>query len=148
MIQAYRPGQDRARPLLDDGRAEPPPETLGRPTAAQLVAAFADAGLYGQLGFEIVGLELPPEDENDDDQARDLGTVYLSGDEPARQPDAPVRVVTLYKPGESTLVATLAVRHLLGTVVVIADDDDLEDGLLFVRPDDDPVALASVWPWP
>jgi hypothetical protein len=80
--------------------------------------------------------------------ARDLGTVYMSGNSPARRPDAPVREITLHKPGESTLAATLAVRQLFGAVVVIACDDDLEDGVLLVRPDDDPAALAAVWQWP
>ncbi|SNT66231.1 hypothetical protein SAMN05421812_13512 [Asanoa hainanensis] len=110
---------------------------------AQVVAAFAEAGLHGQLGFEIAGLDLP----DGDDYSRDLGTVYLSDSEPALDPDAPVEI-TLYKPGETTLAATLAVRHLLGPVVVIACDDDLEDEVLLVRPDDDPSALAAAWQWP
>ncbi|WP_166379191.1 hypothetical protein [Catellatospora methionotrophica] len=148
MIHAYRPQHDRVRPLLDDGRAMPVPEPGTRPTAAQLVAAFAEAGLHGQLGFEIAGLELPQQDGDDYDHARYLGTVYMSSNTPARRPDAPVREITLYKPGESTLAATLAVRHLLGAVVVIACDDDLEDSVLLVRPDDDPAALAAVWQWP
>ncbi|MEV4511034.1 hypothetical protein AB0K00_18925 [Dactylosporangium sp. NPDC049525] len=78
MIHAYRPQHDRARPLLDDRRALPPPETRAWPTVAQLVAAFAVAGLRGQLGFEIAGLDLPQPDWNDYDHARYLGTVYLS----------------------------------------------------------------------
>jgi hypothetical protein len=148
MIHAYRPQHDQARPLLDDGRTLPLTETHPRPTAAQLVEAFAEAGLHGQLGFETAGLDLPQQDWDDYDHARYLGTVYMSGNSPARHPDAPVHRITLYKPGESTLAATLAVRHLFGAVVVIACDDDLEDGVLVVRADDDPAALAAVWQWP
>lgn len=72
----------------------------------------------------------------------------MSGDAPARHPDAPIGRITLYKPGGSTLAATLAVRHLLGPVVVVGCDDDLEDGELLVHPDDDSTLLAEVWPWP
>lgn len=147
-IHAYQAGHDPVRPLLDDGRALPPPAARPRPTAAEVVTALAEAGLCGQLGFEIAGFDLPCGDRDDYDVERHLGTVYLSGVRPAYQRDAPVDAVTLYKPGESTLAATLAIRHLLGPVVVVACDDSLEDGALLVRPDDDPAALAAAWQWP
>lgn len=148
MIHAYRAEHDPVRLLLDNGRALPLPGTQPWPTASQLVAALAAAGLRGQLGFEIVGLDLPRHDWEEYDHSRDLGTVYLGGDASARHPDARIGRITLYKPGESTLAATLAIRHLLGPVVVVACDDDLEDGGLLVRPDDDSTMLAEVWPWP
>jgi len=97
------------------------------------------------LGFDVPGLGLPAWDGNDD---RDLGTVYLSTDARRGTADSPINEVALYKPGETTPAATLALRPLLGSVVVYADDDDLTEGVLLVRADDDPAALAEVWPYP
>jgi hypothetical protein len=149
MAAGYTPEYDDFEPprlALDDGRKRPAPlPDLQWPTAAEVVAALNEAGLHGSAWFDISGLSLA-DDEDDYDDGFCLGEVTLGGPgrrRPTRAGD-PVCDIGLRKPRASTLRATLALLPLLGPLVVF---DDYDSESLLVRPDDDPAALAAVWPW-
>ncbi|GIF69918.1 hypothetical protein Ais01nite_79530 [Asanoa ishikariensis] len=127
------------------GLPEEPPATRELPTVAQILSAFGEAGCHGTLWSPAGhGLPVCPDPASCASLGGlDLGEISL-GVEPVEL-GQPVTDIGFRKPsGAAVLAAAVALAARAGPLLVF---DDNGEHTFVVSPGDDPIRLATHWPW-